>query len=155
MLSFKFSSSKLRNLALYVWEDGSLWAHHKHLSFLGPNPVSCFTFSSVQFSSVAQSCPTLCDPMNRSTPGLPDHHQFPEFLHLKGWQIWQMAAACIPPAPQQSPWGVATSAGFEVWEPSFTFGPEIIGGCNISSLLKWQEIFSFHKTFCTFYSILL
>ena len=36
------------------------------------------TFSSVQFSSVAQSCPTLCDPMNCSTPGLPVHHQLPE-----------------------------------------------------------------------------
>ena len=35
--------------------------------------------SSVQFSSVAQSCQTLCDPMNRSTPGLPVHHKFPEF----------------------------------------------------------------------------
>ena len=35
--------------------------------------------SSVQFSSVTQSCPTLCDPMNRSTPGLPDHHQLLEF----------------------------------------------------------------------------
>ena len=35
--------------------------------------------SSVQFSSAAQSCPTLCDPMNRSTPGLPVHHQLPEF----------------------------------------------------------------------------
>ena len=34
---------------------------------------------SVQFSSVAQSCPTLCDPMNGSTPGLPVHHQLPEF----------------------------------------------------------------------------
>ena len=34
---------------------------------------------SVQFSSVAQSCLTLCDPMNRSTPGLPVHHQLPEF----------------------------------------------------------------------------
>ena len=33
----------------------------------------------VQFSSVAQSCPTLCDPMNHSTPGLPVHHQLPEF----------------------------------------------------------------------------
>ena len=32
-----------------------------------------------QFISVAQSCPTLCDSMNRSTPGLPVHHQFPEF----------------------------------------------------------------------------
>ena len=34
--------------------------------------------SNFQFSSVAQSCPTLCDPMNRSTPGLPIHHQLPE-----------------------------------------------------------------------------
>ena len=33
----------------------------------------------VQFSSGAQSCPTLCDHMNRSTPGLPVHHQLPEF----------------------------------------------------------------------------
>ena len=36
------------------------------------------TFSSVQFSSVAQSHLTLCNPMNRSTPGLPVHHQLPE-----------------------------------------------------------------------------
>ena len=33
----------------------------------------------VQFSSVIQSCPILCDPMNHSTPGLPVHHQPPEF----------------------------------------------------------------------------
>ena len=36
-------------------------------------------YSTVQFSSVAQSCPTRCDPMNHSTPGLPVHHQLPEF----------------------------------------------------------------------------
>ena len=35
----------------------------------------------IQFSSVAQSCLTLCDPMNRSTPGLPVHHHLPEFTH--------------------------------------------------------------------------
>ena len=35
--------------------------------------------SSVQFSSVTHSCPSLCDPMNRSMPGLPVHHQLPEF----------------------------------------------------------------------------
>ena len=40
---------------------------------------SPYMFTSDQFSSVAQSCPTLCDPMNRSTPGLPVHHQLPEF----------------------------------------------------------------------------
>ena len=37
------------------------------------------SISSVQFSSVAQSCPTLCEPMNSSTPGLPVHHKLPEF----------------------------------------------------------------------------
>ena len=37
-----------------------------------------FLDAPVQFSSVTQSCPTLCDPMNHSTPGLPVHHQLPE-----------------------------------------------------------------------------
>ena len=36
-------------------------------------------FDSVQFSSVTQSCPTLHDPMENSMPGLPVHHQLPEF----------------------------------------------------------------------------
>ena len=36
-----------------------------------------------QFSSVTQSCPTLCDPMNRSTPGLPVHHHLPEFTQTQ------------------------------------------------------------------------
>ena len=46
-------------------------APHRHLVAAEPG-------SSVQFSSVAQSCPSLFDPMNRSTPGLPVHHQLPE-----------------------------------------------------------------------------
>ena len=36
----------------------------------------------IQFSSVTQSCLTLCDPMNRSKPGLPVHHQLPEFAQI-------------------------------------------------------------------------
>ena len=47
--------------------------HFHSLGFL----LTGFLFGLV--SSVAQSCPTLCDPMNRSTPGLPVHHQLPEF----------------------------------------------------------------------------
>ena len=39
--------------------------------------------ASVQFSSVAQSCPTLCDPMNCSLPGLPVHHKLPEFTQTQ------------------------------------------------------------------------
>ena len=45
------------------------------------------TKTSVQFSSVAQSCPTLCDPMNRSTPGLPVHHRLPEFTQTHAYQV--------------------------------------------------------------------
>ena len=48
----------------------------KSVAFAFMKPLSTL---SVQLSSVAQSCPTLCDPMNRSTPGLPVHHQLPEF----------------------------------------------------------------------------
>ena len=42
---------------------------------------------SVQFSSVAWSCPTLCDLMNCSTPGLPVHHQLPEFTQTHAIQM--------------------------------------------------------------------
>ena len=40
------------------------------------------TYKLLQFSSVAQSCQTLCDPMNCNTPGLPVHHQLPEFTQI-------------------------------------------------------------------------
>ena len=43
--------------------------------------------NTYQFSSVAQSCPTLCDPMNCRTPGLPVHHQLPEFTQTHIYQV--------------------------------------------------------------------
>ena len=55
---------------------------------------------SVQFSSVAQSCPTLCDPMNPSTPGLPVYHQLPEFTQT---HVHQVADAIQPSHPLSSP----------------------------------------------------
>ena len=57
-------------------------------------------FSSVQFSSVAQSCLTLWDPMNRSTPGLPVHHQLPEFTQT---HVHQVSDAIQPSHPWSSP----------------------------------------------------
>ena len=54
----------------------------------------------LQFSSVAQSCPTLCDPTNRSTPGLPVHHQLPEFTQT---HIHQVSDAIQPSHPLSSP----------------------------------------------------
>ena len=59
-------------------------------------------FSSVQFSSVAQSCLTLCDPMDCSTPGLLVHHQLPEFtqthVHWIG-DAFQPSHPLLSPSP--------------------------------------------------------
>ena len=51
-------------------------------------------------SSVDQSCPTLCDPMNRSTPDLPVHHQLPEFIQTR---VHRVSDAIQPSHPRPSP----------------------------------------------------
>ena len=56
--------------------------------------------SSVQFSSVAQSCLTPCDPMNSSTPGLPVHHQLPEFTQT---HVHRVGDASLPSHPLSFP----------------------------------------------------
>ena len=58
--------------------------------------------SSVQFSSVAQSCPTLCNPMDCSTPGLPVHHQLPEFTQTHVYWVGdaiQLSHPLLSPSP--------------------------------------------------------
>ena len=55
---------------------------------------------SDQIRSVAQSCPTLCDPMNRSTPGLPVHHQLPEVTQT---HVHRVSDAIQPSHPPSSP----------------------------------------------------
>ena len=57
-------------------------------------------FPSVQFSSVAQSCPTLCDPMNCNTPGLPVHHHVLEFTQT---HVHRVCDAIQPSHPRSSP----------------------------------------------------
>ena len=66
----------------------------------------CFyILCSVQFSSVTQSCLNLCNPMNRSIPGLPVHHQLLEatqtYVHLVGYAI-QPLLSLSPPGPNPS-----------------------------------------------------
>ena len=56
--------------------------------------------SSVQFSSVTQSCLTLCDPMNHSMPGLPVHHQLLEFTQT---HVHRVSDAIQPSHPRSSP----------------------------------------------------
>ena len=65
--------------------------------------------SSIQFSSVTQSCPTLCHPMNHSMPGLCVHHQLPEFNQTHFHQVSDAIqpshplSSPAPPAPQSLP----------------------------------------------------
>ena len=66
---------------------------------LGGSKISA-NGDSVQFSSVAESCPTLCDPMNRSSPGLPVHHQLPEFTQT---HVHRVGDAIQPSHPRSSP----------------------------------------------------
>ena len=54
----------------------------------------------IQSSSVAQLCLTLCDPMNRSMPGLPVHRQFPEFMQT---HVHRVSGAIQPSHPLLSP----------------------------------------------------
>ena len=58
------------------------------------------TYNTLQIRSVAQSCPTLFNPMNRSTPGLPVHHQLPEFTQT---HVHRVSDAIQPSHPLSSP----------------------------------------------------
>ena len=74
--------------------------HRFYQGFLsGVIPVPKALSSSVQFSSVPLSCPTLSDPMNRSTPGLPVHHQLPEFTQT---HVHRVSDAIQPSLPLSS-----------------------------------------------------
>ena len=64
------------------------------------NSHSWWKYSSVQFRAVAQSCPTLCDPMKRSPPGLPVNHQLPEFTQT---HVHRVSDAIQPSHPLSSP----------------------------------------------------
>ena len=75
-----------------------MYAYGQFMLSYGKKPSQCC--NSVQFSSVAQSCPTLCDPMNCSTPGLPVHHQLPEFTQT---HIHRVGDAIQPSHPLSSP----------------------------------------------------
>ena len=76
--------------------DGNCSHEIKRHLFLGRKVMT----NLVQFSSVTQSCPTLCDPMNHSTPGLLVHHQLPEFTQT---HVHRVSDAIQPPHPLSSP----------------------------------------------------
>ena len=75
--------------------------------------------SSVQFSSVAQSCPTLCNPMDCSTPSLPVHHQLPEFTQTHVHRIGDAIQASHPlSSPSPPAFNLSQHQGLFQWVSS-------------------------------------
>ena len=106
-------SSGAKIIPKYIlWMTGLLPFWVLRLSFLS------LTDCSVQFSSVPQSCLTLCDPMNRSMPGLPVHHQLLEFTQTHVHQLFAWGGQST---------GVSALASFllkksQGWSPSEWIG---------------------------------
>ena len=90
-------------------------------------------FSSVQFSSVAQSCPTLCDPMNRSMPGLLVHHQLPEFTQTHVHRASDAISSSVIPF-SSCPQSLPASESFPVSQ-LFTWGGQSTGASALASFL--------------------
>ena len=91
----------------------------------------------VQFSSVAQLCPTLCDPMDCSIPGLPVHYQLLEFTHT---HVHWVGDAIQPPHPLSSPspatFNLSQHQGLFQWVSSSS-GGQGIGVSASASVLGW------------------
>ena len=102
--------------------------------------------SSVQFSSVAQSCPTLCDPMNRSTRGLPVHHHLPEFTQTHVHRVSLPSSHFIlchpllllPPIPLSIRVFSNESALLMRWPKYWSFSFSIIPSKEIPGLISFR-----------------
>ena len=127
-------SSHILLLFSHSVTSDSLRAHE--LQHARPSRPSPSPYISVQFSSVAQSCPTLCDPKNCSTPGLRVHHHLPEFTQTHVHRVRDAIqpshprSSPSPPAPQSLP----ASESFPISQ-FFTSGGQSIGVSALASFL--------------------
>ena len=87
---------------------------------------------SVQFSLVSQSCPTLCDPMNCSTPGLPVYHQLPEFTQT---HVYRVSDAIQPSHPRLSPFQSLPASESFPMSQLFAWGGQSTGVSASASVL--------------------
>ena len=118
----------------------------------------CMIECLFQFSSVAQSCPTLCDPMNRSTPGLPVHHQFPEstqtHVHRVGDVIQLSHPLSSPSLPAPNPsqhQGLSNESALLIrwpkyWGFGFNISPSSEHPGLISFRMNWLDLLAVQGT---------
>ena len=117
---------------------------------IGIRPVvkdfSYFQELSVQFSSVSQSCPTLCHPMNCSTPGLPVHHQLQSSLRLTSIESVRPSSHLIlccpllllPPIPPSIRVFSSESTLLMRWPKYWTFSFSIVPSKEIPGLISFR-----------------
>ena len=118
-----------------------------------------FTETLVQFSSFAQSCLTLCDPMNRSMPGLPVHHQLPEFTQTHVHRVGNAnqpshpLSSLSPPAPNPSQhqdlfqWVKSSPKRWpKYWSFSFNISPSNEHPGLISFRMDWLHLLAVQGT---------
>ena len=89
--------------------------------------------AQIQFSSVTQSCPTLCHPMTRSTPGLPVHHHLPEFTQTHVHQVHPAISSSVVPF-SSCPQSLPASESFAMSQ-LFAWGSQSIGVSALASVL--------------------
>ena len=135
---------KLRFKSLPL-EDGRIESfrllslHKKYEINYGKTEISLYQrlHQSVQFSWLTESCPTLCDPMNLSTPGLPVHHQLQEFNSntclLSQWYHPTISSSVIP----FSSWMLSFKPTFSL--SSFTFIKRLFSSSSLSAI-RWCHL---------------
>ena len=105
-----------RRLRKILWEkfEVYIWLDELQQDELNPG----VQFSSVHLSSVVQSCLTLCDPMDHSTPGPPVHHQLPEFTQTYVHWVGDAIQPFHPLSPSQPFFNLSQHQGLFKWVSS-------------------------------------
>ena len=88
-----------------------------------------------QFSSVTQSCPTLCDPVNHSTPGLPVHHHLPQFTQTHVYRVGDVIQQSHPLSSLSPPAPISRSIRVFPMSQLFAWGGQSIGISASASVL--------------------
>ena len=111
------------------------WNKKHKIGSIGKDMEKLELLCLVHFSSVAQSCPTLCHPMNRSTPDLPVHHQLPEFTQTHPSSRWCHPVISSSVVPFSScPQSLPASEYFPMSQ-LFTWGGQSTGVSALASFL--------------------
>ena len=121
-------------------------SHLAHFCYMNECAWNQDCFSSVQFTSVSQSCLILCDPMNYSTPGLPVHHQLLEFTQLMSIEsvtpsshlILCCPLLLLPPIPPSIRVFSSESTLRMRWPKYWSFSFSIIPSKEIPGLISFR-----------------